>query len=252
MLRALCLAVMLLGLAACGGSQHVSRPSGSDYAGPTCTDGPKSKYGNPGSYKVLGKWYTVKDSACGYAEKGIASWYGPNFHGKRTSSGETYDMHAMTAAHKTLPIPARVRVTNLDNGKSTVVRVNDRGPFHKGRVIDLSRAAAEQLGVIANGTARVEVEALGRPEQYSGSAERDYRNRLYVQVGSYGERGNAENMLARVREDGYDNADIQRVAVSGRALNRVRIGPLHTPAAARTVFEHLTELGYRAHKIITE
>lgn len=128
-----------------------------------CTAGPKTRSGNPSSYKVLGKWYKVMPSACGYSEVGLASWYGPGFHGKRTSSGERYDMHAMTAAHKTLPIPARVRVTNLDNGKSLILRVNDRGPFHKGRIIDLSKTAAKKLGVLAKGTARVRVTVVDRP-----------------------------------------------------------------------------------------
>lgn len=126
---------------------------------PEVRDEPRSRAGNK-SYSVLGKRYQVLDSAHGYAEEGLASYYGNKFHGRRTSSQEVYDMYAFTAAHKTLPLPSFARVTNLDNGRSIVVRVNDRGPFHAGRVIDLSYAAAVKLGYRDRGTARVRVEAL--------------------------------------------------------------------------------------------
>lgn len=121
---------------------------------------PRSRYGNPDSYVVNGKRYYVKASSRGYAERGRASWYGKKFHGHRTSSGETYDMYAMTAAHKTLPLPTYVEVTNLDNNRKIIVKVNDRGPFHPGRIIDLSYAAAKKLGMTGHGTAPVEVRAL--------------------------------------------------------------------------------------------
>lgn len=125
---------------------------------------PRSKYGNRSPYTVLGKRYHVRDSAEGYDEVGIASYYGRKFHGRRTSSLEVYDMYAFTAAHKTLPLPSYARVTNLANGESVVVRVNDRGPFHEGRIIDLSYAAAVKLGVDRTGTARVEVVGLSPGE----------------------------------------------------------------------------------------
>ncbi|WP_028920126.1 septal ring lytic transglycosylase RlpA family protein [Pseudoxanthomonas suwonensis] len=121
---------------------------------------PRSPVGNRSPYTVLGKQYYVMDRPRGYVEQGIASYYGAKFHGRRTSNQEVYDMYAFTAAHKTLPLPSFARVTNLDNGKSVVVRVNDRGPFHDGRVIDLSYAAAVKLGIVARGTGRVEVRAL--------------------------------------------------------------------------------------------
>jgi len=121
---------------------------------------PKSKYGNPESYVVFGKRYYTKDSSKGYVERGLASWYGKKFHGRRTSSGEPYNMYAMTAAHKTLPLPCYARVTNMANGRSAVVRINDRGPFHGSRIIDLSYSAARKLGVVAKGTAMVEVRAI--------------------------------------------------------------------------------------------
>ena len=123
----------------------------------------KSRYGNPETYVVFGERYHVLDTSDGYVERGIASWYGEPFHGRKTSSGETYDMHRLTAAHKSLPLPTYVQVTNLDNGRRIVVRVNDRGPFHEGRIIDLSYAAARKIGMIGPGTARVEVRALDPP-----------------------------------------------------------------------------------------
>jgi rare lipoprotein A len=121
---------------------------------------PRTAAGNKSPYTVLGKTYHVLPDSKGYRETGMASWYGTKFHGRKTSNGETYDMYAMTAAHKTLPIPSYVRVTNLDNGRSAVVRINDRGPFHEGRIIDLSYAAATKLGYAGGGTTRVEVVAL--------------------------------------------------------------------------------------------
>lgn len=121
---------------------------------------PRSANGNPDSYVEGGHRYWVIPNAKGYAERGLASWYGPNFHEKRTSSGEPYDMYKMTAAHKTLPLPTYLRVTNLENNRSVVVRVNDRGPFKKGRIIDLSYVAAAKLGIVGDGTATVEIHAL--------------------------------------------------------------------------------------------
>jgi rare lipoprotein A len=122
---------------------------------------PRSKYGNPSSYEVFGRRYHVMRDARGYQERGVASWYGTKFHGARTSSGERYDMYSMTAAHKTLPLPTWVRVTNLENHRSVVVKVNDRGPFHQNRIIDLSYSAALKLGIVGKGTGLVEVRALG-------------------------------------------------------------------------------------------
>jgi rare lipoprotein A len=128
---------------------------------------PRSRYGNPKTYEVMGQRYFVLNSADGYKEHGRASWYGTKFHGRRTSSGEPYDMYQMTAAHKTLPLPTYVRVTRKSNGRSVVVRVNDRGPFHTGRIVDLSYAAAARLDMLKDGSAEVVVEALdpGAPVQ---------------------------------------------------------------------------------------
>lgn len=123
-------------------------------------DLPKSRIGNPASYVVFGERYPVLDSAQGFTERGIASWYGSKFHGRKTSSGETYNMYNMTAAHKHLPLPTFVQVTNMDNGRQLVVKVNDRGPFVDDRIIDLSYGAAARLGVLKTGTANVEVVAV--------------------------------------------------------------------------------------------
>lgn len=126
-------------------------------------DEPRSRYGNRDEYEVFGRTYRTLASAEGYVEEGVASWYGEEFHGRSTSSGEPYDMYAMTAAHRSLPLPSYVEITNLDNGRTVVVRVNDRGPFHGDRLIDVSYAAAHRLRMIGPGTARVRVRAL-RPE----------------------------------------------------------------------------------------
>lgn len=121
---------------------------------------PRSPYGNMAEYEVFGRTYRTLGSAAGYEEEGIASWYGEEFHGRSTSSGEPYDMYAMTAAHRTLPLPSYVEITNLENGRKVVVRVNDRGPFHENRLIDVSYAAAHRLGMLETGTARVRIRAL--------------------------------------------------------------------------------------------
>ena len=155
-------------LCACGAFSYkndsgTAKPAASHSITPYAV--PPSKYGNPETYQVFGREYLVLTSSEGYWQRGTASWYGPKFHGKRTSSGKTYDMHQMTAAHKTLPIPTFVQVSRLDTGQSIIVEVNDRGPFVDDRIIDLSYAAATQLDMVGAGTAPVEVKALP-PYQY--------------------------------------------------------------------------------------
>jgi rare lipoprotein A len=166
-------ALIAVGLAACFSAPRKQSPSATPQPQPTerppppdsvpdmvPRSEPRSRNGNPPFYDVLGKRYFVLSSSVGYVERGVASWYGPGFHKVRTSTGEPYDMYAMTAAHKTLPLPAYVRVTNLQNGRSIVVRVNDRGPFVGNRIIDLSYTAASKLDMLRNGTAMVEVRSL--------------------------------------------------------------------------------------------
>ena len=154
------LILLTLLLSACGGGGGVKPDARRPAPVAPGDDAPRSKYGNPESYEVYGKTYHVLATARGYRESGRASWYGEEFHGKRTSSGEPYNMHAMTAAHRTLPLPSYVRVSNLQNRREVIVRVNDRGPFHDDRIIDLSFAAASELGLLRNGTAKVEVVAV--------------------------------------------------------------------------------------------
>ena len=159
-----CLVIMVLCLAACGGIERRDGPGRVAKAAKAPQVIPKreplSKYGNPSSYVVFGKRYHTLKTAAGFKERGIASWYGKKFHGRKTSSGEMYDMYKMTAAHKHLPLPTYVKVKNLENGKTITVRVNDRGPFHDNRIIDLSYAAATKLGILGKGTAPVEVWAF--------------------------------------------------------------------------------------------
>ena len=201
----------------------------------------KRSRGNPPFYVVFGERYYVMPSSEGYTETGVASWYGKKFHGKPTSSGEIYDMHEMTAAHKTLPLPTRVRVTNLTNGRSVIVKVNDRGPFIDNRIIDMSYSAAKQLDMIANGTALVEVEALDdsarsaptytsaesntQPVQKPAVPEAD-STVLYLQIGAFGEQRNARQLQQQLESNGISNVLIHHDVESDPALYRVRLGPI--------------------------
>ena len=217
---------------------------------------PYSKYGNPRSYQVAGKTYYVLDDHSGYQQRGQASWYGTKFHGRRTSSGEPYDMYAMTAAHKTLPIPSYVEVTNLDNGRKAIVRVNDRGPFIDGRIIDLSYAAAKKLGVYESGTARVEVRAIepdepatGRsPAAGSGSGGNAGKAQIYLQVGAFSDLLNAKQMLSRLVGLTANNVLIN----NQQQIYRVRIGPLESEQAARQLATQLSPHGIDSAHVVRE
>jgi rare lipoprotein A len=225
---------------------------------------PRSRSGNPPFYEVFGKRYYVLASSSGYVERGVASWYGPGFHKVRTSTGEPYDMYGMSAAHKTLPLPAYVRVTNLQNGRSIVVRVNDRGPFVGNRIIDLSYTAAAKLDMLRDGTAMVEVrviepeaapentslitaaaaavtgttaaqaaplpQAAQAPPASSTPATTGWTPLpaapLYVQAGAFADRANAERLAAKLRDQSFGNVFLREDDVAGRHLYRVRIGPV--------------------------
>src|SRR5690606_27228912 len=182
-----------------------------------------SRYGNRPVYTVLGKSYRVLADARGYRERGIASWYGAKFHGRATSSMEPYDMCAFSAAHKTLPLPSYARVRHLGNGRSIIVRINDRGPFHDGRVIDLSYVAALKLGVYDTGTAPVEVEAI-----VPGDAPPPPRpvqgGQVYLQLGAFAQRDNALRMEAQLRRDG-EPVRVVESTDGGMRLYRVHAGP---------------------------
>lgn len=224
---------------------------------------PLHRYANR-PYSALGKTYTPLAEPGNYKKRGSASWYGKKFHGQRTSIGETYDMYAMTAAHPTLPIPSYARVTNLANGKSVVVRVNDRGPFLHDRIIDLSYAAAYRLGYIGQGSAEVEVESLVAgdgapvarpvvpapvetaaaptvmPIMPSGTA-----GRVYLQLGAFRERQGAESFLARMRAELGDGGK-EIVLQQSQGLTRVHIGPYASIDEARAAADTLApRLGFK-------
>jgi len=188
-------------------------PSGlADLPDPEVRHERPTKRGNPKSYTVFGKTYYVMNSAAGYDAVGNASWYGRKFHGRLTSSGEPFDMYELTAAHRTLPIPTYARVTNLENGRSTVVRINDRGPFHDNRIIDLSYAAAVKLGYAALGTAPVRVEVLAPGKKF------------VLQAGAFSELNRADNLKSALKA--LTGKPTYVVKVSGESLYRVRLGPV--------------------------
>jgi rare lipoprotein A len=205
---------------------------------------PRSAHGNPPFYDVLGRRYFVLASADGYFERGVASWYGPTFHGGNTSSGEPYNMYAMTAAHKTLPLPTYARVTNLRNGRSIVVRINDRGPFVANRVIDLSYTAATKLDMIREGTTLVEVQALtpGAPDQLTRTVEAPPPS-LYVQAGAFADERNAQHLLERLHGAGLASAFVLSPLEGRSGLYRVRLGPVASVAEFDALAARLTALG---------
>jgi len=232
---------------------------------------PRSKYGNPKSYVVQGKRYTVRQSSHGFVQTGHASWYGTKFHGHRTSSGEPYDMYAMTAAHKTLPIPSYVEVHNLDNQRKIIVRVNDRGPFVSGRIIDLSYVAAQKLDITTKGTGRVRIRvidpttpaktpqagitpvALSRPATpQRTSIVANNPGQLYLQVGAFTNHDNASQLLNRLVNATQQNISINRKAANNYNVYRVRIGPLHSEADALKLRTQLSPLGIDSPHIVVE
>jgi rare lipoprotein A len=206
---------------------------------------PRSAHGNPPFYKVLGKRYVVLATADGYMERGVASWYGPTFHGVNTSSGERYDMYGMTAAHKTLPLPTYARVTNLKNGRSIVVRINDRGPFVSNRLIDLSYTAAAKLDMLREGTTLVEVKALNvqEPDNLTRTAETPPPS-VYVQAGAFADQSNAQRVVDRLHEGGLATAFILAPPDGKPPLYRVRLGPIGSVAEFDQLAARLTELGF--------
>lgn len=244
--------ILILSLSACGSmNSRDSAPRNtsvdlSAISDATPKDEPFSKYGNPEKYSVLGKTYYTLKSNQGFKQKGNASWYGTKFHGKRTSSGETYDMYAMTAAHKTLPIPSYVKVTNLDNDKQIVVKVNDRGPFHTGRIIDLSYVAALKLDIVKNGTGRVEIEAIN-----VSSGNQAKANQVFVQVGAFSDKQNAQQIHDKLAAASIES-DIHKVVVNARKhIYRVRIGPFDQRDEAGNMVKNLEGLGVGEVKVLS-
>ncbi|MFN3228326.1 MAG: septal ring lytic transglycosylase RlpA family protein [Asticcacaulis sp.] len=252
------IALLLILLSACAGPRYDVRgdiPGGKRGREPAVARGEGGYHsGSLRPYTVRGKTYypRIPDR---YEETGVASWYGDAFHGKPTSNGEVFNMWALSAAHKTLPLPSVVEVTNLENGRSIRVRVNDRGPFIDGRLIDLSRGAAEDLGILRQGMGKVRVRWLGRAEGGPITALRSERGPerttpglpsapegpFTVQVGAFGERNNAARLVDQLREAGVDDVTLVRVHPG---LWRVIVGRFDQPDAAERVRQSLRDLGY--------
>ena len=228
---------------------------------------PLSKSGNR-PYVVFGKTYYPMKSAIGFTQRGIASWYGKKFHGNRTSSGEQYDMYAMTAAHKTLPLPSYVRVTNISNGRSVIVRVNDRGPFLHKRIIDLSYSAASKLGIAARGTGQVEIEAI-TPGNYSGDhspgvttkAIPDEKSKIittktlgnaYLQVGAFSNHDNAKKLRDRIKRLDIDRVVIHPTVVDNRKIYRVRVGPLTNAEEGSQIADRVSSIGISGSHVVVD
>ncbi len=238
---------------------------------------PLSRYGNPVSYKVFGKTYYTLKSSKNYNESGTASWYGTKFHGHRTSSGETYDMYAMTAAHKTLPLPTYARVTNVDNNRSIIVKINDRGPFHGNRLIDLSYAAATKLDIMQNGTGNVKIETLEASSNELVDIEVDspagskpkvttipanatlpvtkpnLKSSMYLQLGAFSKQTNAISLQTKLTESNFQNVHISETLLNnGKQIYRVRIGPLENSDSARSLTKMLEPRGITSPRIVIE
>ncbi len=241
---------------------------------------PRSASGNK-PYSVYGTTYTPLSDTSGYRERGIASWYGKKFHGKRTSSGESYDMYAMTAAHKTLPLPSYLRVRNLQNDRSVIVRVNDRGPFLHNRLVDLSYAAAARLDILGTGTGVVEIEAVNPDEPSTQVAEvKTYplqaiptavaaeeitdppaptaSPKLYLQVGAFSQWDNAVSLRDRLEREALRPIFVQSSQVAGNngadatRIYRVRVGPLSNVEEGDRLTERATQLGIPDARIVVE
>jgi rare lipoprotein A len=207
-------------------------------------DEPLARYGNHSPYTVLGETYTVLPSSKGYHERGIASWYGSKFHGRRTSSGELYDMHLATAAHKSLPLPTYAEVTNLDNGRKMIVKINDRGPFHEDRIIDLSYAAAIKLGVDQTGTARVDVRAIDVDTSKRVAVK--VADGTFLQVGAFSKRKTADELAGKMMAAQLKPVSVQK----SRGLYKVWIGPYASDLEIEASMRRVVELGYeRPHKV---
>ncbi len=240
-----------------------SHDNGSLAEDPVPRQDPRSRYGNGPVYEVNGHQYRVLNSSEGYKERGVASWYGTKFHGRLTSSREPYDMHALTAAHKSLPLPTYVRVKNLRNGKSVVVRVNDRGPFVSNRIIDLSYAAARRLEMIGDGTSLVEVTALtvnDTKSPLSSTSHNDQRSAriengsetLWLQAGAFGNPENAERRLQLLRSSGISAAFVAADRSVNPTLYRVRIGPITNVDGYDRLVEQLAAIGVEETHLVSD
>lgn len=229
---------------------------------------PLSKYGNMRSYEVFGKRYYPLKSSHNYDKVGTASWYGTKFHSRLTSSGERYDMLSMTAAHKTLPLPTYVEVTNLKNNRKVVVKVNDRGPFSSNRLIDLSYVAAKKLGMLGHGTTEVRIRAIdpdsfNKPMRFARNKNTSFENNfyhpsenkaentkgIYLQVGAYKTRSYAQRMKSRLSHK-VDAPILISRSNTGARLYRVRVGPIKDESSVTSIENWLANLGIKAHQVM--
>lgn len=232
---------------------------------------PRRTAGNRSPYTVWGKQYTVMASADGYLEQGVASWYGEKFHGHKTSNGEVFNMYAMSAAHKSLPIPSYARVTNLDNGRAVIVRVNDRGPFHGDRLIDLSYAAAKKLDYHNRGTARVEVAAITVTPDGAVSIAGEGTvstpsagpapavtpalppgNALFVQLGSFSNRDPAQRLADRAVALVGPQVRVRSVETDAGRFHRVQVGPFQDSDVALRTRQQLADRGFVDSILLTD
>ena len=245
-IRPLCLLLLIIFLTNSLWGCHPSRPDSDP--GPPEMPVPSHKPHTQRPYEVFGVQYTPIESSKGFQETGIASWYGEPFHGRKTSSGEIYNMHARTAAHRTLPMGTFLSVRNLENDKETVVRINDRGPFAKDRILDLSYHSAREIGMVQSGTAMVEIIALPMDEDLREHAreahEQYFTGSFTVQVGSYADKNRAKAVQDRLRDFGTDEAFITPAQIAGRTVYRVRIGRFTSLEAAGALQALLARNGY--------
>ncbi|MGA1001207.1 MAG: septal ring lytic transglycosylase RlpA family protein [Litorivicinaceae bacterium] len=215
---------------------------------------PLAQYGNPESYEVDGVTYRVEPVGAGFTELGTASWYGRKFHGQLTSSGEPFDMFQFTAAHKTMPIPAWIRVTNVENDQSLVVRVNDRGPFKEDRVLDLSWAAAERLGFADQGTAKVRYEVLTVPTSDAALIANPLAKpaQAIFQVTAVSTEIQAQKVADHIRRAVPEDQATVRVESNGTGLFRVQVLPITDLGIERAIYEQLVALGWSPQRLIAK
>ncbi len=252
--------IVSMACSACAGKERIRKRVGvaSSVAGKRPYPSSKLKRVRP--YTIRGVTYYPLKDAYGYNRVGSASWYGPNFHGKKTANGEIYDMNAMTAAHKTLPLGTMVEVTRVDTGRKIVVRINDRGPFVGARIIDLSRKGAGKLDMLGSGTAKVRVVALARGKQGSSGTEPvltapapDFeKGRFFVQVGAFSDPGNAERLKLKLPFPG-ETVRLERFTTrEGQTLTRVRIGPYGKEGSANAALAEIADLGFPRAYVIAD
>ncbi len=216
-----------------------------------CSRRPYVKSYGKSSYEVEGEHYYPITESKGFTQEGIASWYGKDFHGKTTANGEIYDMHAKTAAHKTLPLGTYVKVSNLENSKTIIVRINDRGPFVRGRIIDLSYAAAQELGIDIAGTASVRIEALDNDNIESISDKDFNQGKFTIQIGSFKNKDNAERLLGQLKRI-YSTANMVIYNSEEGTFYRIRVGNFNLLDKADEAQEELEDRGYKEAMVIAE